>query len=407
MPSTLARRTAALAFAVALALGPAAARAAKKYDPGASDTEIKLGMAMPFSGPASSYGIIGRVAEAYFKMLNEQGGINGRKVTVLAYDNQYSPPKTAEVTRKLVEQDEVLAIFGNLGSAANAAVVKYMNAKKVPHLFLGVGAERFNDPKGAPWTTPFMPSYDGEGRLYATHILQTKPDAKIAVLYQNDDFGKDLLKGLKAGLGPKASKMIVGEASYEMTDPTVDSQIIQLKATGANVVLHFSTIRFAAQAIRKVWEIGWRPDAQYLTYVSAYVKATLEPAGLEASKGMLAMAFFKDPTQPRWANDPASQEYLAFMKKYLPGEDVTFAAGSYAFCLAQTMAHVLRSAGDDLTRENVLRQATTLKGFAPSMLLPGLTMNTTPTDYFPFSALQLVRFDGKEFAPVGGQIVVK
>jgi branched-chain amino acid transport system substrate-binding protein len=390
----------------ALALSVTPALAQKKYDTGASDTEIKLGMAMPYSGPVSSYGIIGKVNEAYFKMLNEKGGINGRKVTLISYDDQYSPPRTTEVVRRLVEQDEVLAVYGNLGSAANAGIMRYMNAKKVPHLFLGVGAERFNDPKAHPWTTPYMPSYEGEGALYARNILKTHPTAKIAVLYQNDDMGKDLLKGLKQGLGDKAA-MVVSEASFEVADPTVDSQIIKLHSSGADVFVNFSTARFAAQAIRKVYDIGWRPKQQYLTYVSAYVKMTLEPAGLEKSKDIMAMAFFKDPIQPRWANDPKTQEYLAFMKKYAPDQDINNAAASYAYNLAQTMAHVLKASGDDLTRANVLKQATSLKGLATDLLLPGISMTTTPTDYWPFSNLQLVKFNGKEFEPMGDSIAVK
>lgn len=381
--------------------------AQKKYDPGASDTEIRIGMTMPYSGPVSSYGIIGKVNEAYFKMLNDKGGINGRKVKFITYDDQYNPAKATEAVRRLVEQDEVLAVYGNLGSAANAGVARYMNVKKVPHIFLGVGAERFADPQNFPWTMPFMPSYDGEGRLYAQNILKTKPDAKIAVLYQNDDFGKDLLKGLKAGLGDKAKSMIVSEASFEISDPTVDSQVIKLQGSGANVFVNFSTARFAAQAIRKAWDLGWRPEQQYLTYVSAYVKMTLEPAGLEKSNGIMAMAFFKDAVQPRWANDPATQEFLAFMKKYAPGEDVSNAAGVYAYCLAQVMAHVLERSGDNLTRENVMKQATSLKDFRPTMLLPGLAMNTGAKDYWPFSQLQLVKFNGKEFEPLGQSIEVK
>lgn len=381
--------------------------AQKKYDPGASDTEIRIGMTMPYSGPVSSYGIIGKVNEAYFKMLNDKGGINGRKVKFITYDDQYNPAKATEAVRRLVEQDEVLAVYGNLGSAANAGVARYMNVKKVPHIFLGVGAERFADPQNFPWTMPFMPSYDGEGRLYAQNILKTKPDAKIAVLYQNDDFGKDLLKGLKAGLGDKAKSMIVSEASFEISDPTVDSQVIKLQGSGANVFVNFSTARFAAQAIRKAWDLGWRPEQQYLTYVSAYVKMTLEPAGLEKSNGIMAMAFFKDAVQPRWANDLATQEFLAFMKKYAPGEDVSNAAGVYAYCLAQVMAHVLERSGDHLTRENVMKQATSLKDFKPTMLLPGLAMNTGPRDYWPFSQLQLVKFNGKEFEPLGQSIEVK
>ena len=390
----------------ALALSAAPALANKKSDTGASDTEIKIGMAMPYSGPVSSYGIVGKVNEAYFKMVNDKGGINGRKVTVISYDDQYSPPRTTEVVRKMVEQDEVLAVYGNLGSASNAAIMRYMNAKKVPHLLLGVGADRFNDPKAAPWTTPYMPSYEGEGALYARNILKTLPGARIAVLYQNDDMGKDLLKGLKKGLGDKAS-MVVAEASFEVADPTVDSQIIKLQASGADVFVNFATARFAAQAIRKVYDIGWRPKQQYLTYVSAYVKMTLEPAGLEKSKGIMAMAFFKDAVQPRWANDPATQQFLAFMKQYAPDQDINNAAAVYGYGVAQSMEHVLKAAGDDLTRANVLKQATGIKNLATGMLLPGITMNTSPTDYWPFSSLQLVQFNGKEFEPMGQSIAVK
>lgn len=399
-------RMAATLGGAALLLTVGAAFAQKKYDTGASDTEIKLGMAMPYSGPVSSYGIVGKVNEAYFKMVNDKGGINGRKVTLISYDDQYSPPRTTEVVRKLVEQDEVLAVYGNLGSASNSAIQRYMNVKKVPHLFLGVGADRFNDPKTYPWTTPYMPSYEGEGSLYARNILKTMPDAKIAVLYQNDDFGKDLLKGLKKGLGDKAS-MVVAEASFEVADPTVDSQIIKLQSSGADVFVNFATARFAAQAIRKAWDIGWKPKQQYLTYVSAYVKMTLEPAGLEKSRGIMAMAFFKDAAQPRWANDPATQEFLAFMKKYAPDEDVNNAAGVYGYGVAQAMETVLKASGDNLTRENVLKQATTLKNMRTGMLLPGIALSNSSADYFPFNTLQLVQFNGKEFEPMGGSIAVK
>ena len=401
------RRSLKMGACLALASALPLARAQKKYDAGASDTEIVIGMSMPYSGPASSYGIIGKVNEAYFKMINDGGGINGRNIRLISYDDQYNPAKAVEVVRRMVEQDEVLAVYGNLGSAANAGLMRYMNAKKVPHILLGVGAERFSDPEHFPWTMPFMPSYDAEGRLYAENILKTKPDARIAVLYQNDDFGKDLLKGLKAGLGDKAKTMLVSEASFEVSDPTVDSQIIKLQASGANVFVNFATSRFAAQAIRKVWNLGWRPDQQYLTYVSAYVKMTLEPAGLESSKGIMAMAFFKDAVQPRWANDPAAQNFLAFMKKYAPDENVNNAASVYAHCLAETMAHILRQSGDQLTRENVLRQAASLKDFKPGLLLPGLAMNTSSKDYWPFNALQLVQFNGREFEPIGKSIAVR
>ena len=389
------------------ALGMSGAMAQKKYDTGASDTEIRLGMTMPYSGPGSAYGIVGRVNEAYFTMLNERGGINGRKINLISYDDQYTPPRTVEMARRLVEQDEVLATYGNFGAAPNAAIQRYMNLKKVPQLMLTTGADRFNDPKASPWTTPFLPSNFAEGRVYGLNVLQTHPQAKVAVLYQNDDFGKDLLKGLKSALDGKGGATIVAEASYEIADPTVDSQIIQLQASGADVFVNFSTARTAAQAIRKVYDLGWRPAQQYLHFGSAYVKATLEPAGLEKSMGILTMAFFKDPVQPRWAQDPATKEFLAFMKKYAPQQDVNNAMAVYGYIQAQTMANVLRQSGDELTRANVLKQATSFKSMSVSMLLPGITIDNSPADYFPFNTLQLVKFNGSEFEPVGKVISVK
>jgi branched-chain amino acid transport system substrate-binding protein len=367
----------AVAVILGMAVATGAAHAQKKYDPGASDTEIRIGNASPYSG------------------------INGRKVTFVTYDDQYSPPKTIEVTRRLVEQDEVLALSGNVGTGPNLAIQKYMNAKKVPHLMISVGTEKFNDPKNFPWTVPFNPSYEAEGRLFAENILRTRPDAKIAVLYQNDDFGKDLLKGLKKGLGSKAASMVVGEASYETSDPSVDSQVVQLKATNANVFVNFSLARAAAQAIRKVYDLGWRPDQQYISYVSAYVKATFEPAGLEKSMGVMSMAFFKDAAQPRWDNDPETKEYREFLKKYMPNEDVANGIAVYGYVNGQALEHVLKKAGDNLTRENVLRQATTMKDVRLKMMMPGVVLGNTPSDYFPINTLQLVRFNGKELEPVG------
>lgn len=403
------RRLAALRPAGVLllaALGVSNAMAQKMYDTGASDTEIRLGMTMPYSGPGSAYGIVGRVNEAYFAMLNERGGINGRKINLITYDDQYSPPRTVEMARRLVEQDEVLATYGNFGAAPNAAIQRYMNQKKVPQLMLTTGADRFNDPKNAPWTTPFLPSNFTEGRLYGMNISQTRPQAKIAVLFQNDDFGKDLLKGLKSALAEKGGPTLVAEASYEIVDPTVDSQIIQLKASGADVFVNFSSARTAAQAIRRVYDLGWRPAQQYLHFGSAYVKATLEPAGLKKSLGILTMAFFKDPVQPRWAQDPETIEFLAFMKKYAPQQDVSNAMAVYGYIQAQTMANVLRHSGDDLTRANVLKQATSFRGMSVAMLLPGITIDNSSVNYFPFNTLQLVQFNGSEFEPVGKVISV-
>jgi branched-chain amino acid transport system substrate-binding protein len=390
-----------IAVILGMAVATGAALAQKKYDPGASDTEIKIGNASPYSGPVSAYGAIGKAIGAYMQMVNDRGGINGRKVTFITYDDQYSPPKTIEVTRRLVEQDEVLALSGNVGTGPNLAIQKYLNAKKVPHLMISVGTEKFNDPKNFPWTVPFNPSYEAEGRLFAENILRTKPDAKIAVLYQNDDFGKDLVKGLKKGLGSKAASMVVGEASYETSDPSVDSQVVQLKATNANVFVNFSLARAAAQAIRKVYDLGWRPDQQYISYVSAYVKATFEPAGLDKSVGVMSMAFFKDAAQPRWDNDPETKEYREFLKKYMPNEDVANGIAVYGYINGQALEHVLKKAGDNLTRENVLKQATTLKDVRLKMMMPGVVLGNTPNDYFPINTLQLVRFNGKELEPVG------
>jgi branched-chain amino acid transport system substrate-binding protein len=384
-----------------------AAQAQKKYDTGASDTEIRLGNSFPYSGPASSYGIIGKVFEAYFTMLNERGGINGRKVKVFSYDDQYTAARTVEVTRRMVEQDEVLAVVGTMGTGPNASIQRYLNAKKIPQLFLAAGAARFNDPKTYPWTIGFLPSYEAEGRAFAASILKDNPNAKVAVLYQNDDFGKDLLKALKDGLGSKAAAMVVAEASYELADPTVDSQMVKLKASGADVFVNFSSARAASQAIRKAYDLGWRPRQQFLTLSSAYVKMTLEPAGLDKSMGVQSVGWFKDAVQERWARDPATVEYRAFMRKYAPNEELANAAGVYAYIVAQLTESVLKNAGDNLTRENLLKQSVNLKDVRFGMMLPGVTLNNSTADYNPVSALQLVRFNGSEFEPVGDVVRVK
>ncbi len=389
------------AAGLSLTLMTPLAHAQKKYDPGASDIEIKIGNASPYSGPASAYGTIGKAIEAYVAMVNDRGGVNGRKIKFITYDDQYAPPKALEIARRLVEQDEVLALSGNVGTGPNLAIQRYINNKKVPHLMVSVGTEKFNNPKDFPWTVPFNPSYEAEGRLFAQNILKTNPDAKIAVLYQNDDFGKDLLAGLKKGLGDKAKTMVVGEASYEIADPSIDSQVVQLRATGANVFVNFSLARAGAQAIRKVYDLGWRPDQQYISYVAAYVKATFEPAGLEKSVGIMSMAFFKDVAQPRWDNDPETKEYKAFLKKYMPNEDVANGIAVYGYISGQALEYVLKKAGDNLTRDNVLKQATTLKDVRLPMMMPGVTLGNSPTDYFPINTMQLVRFNGKELEPVG------
>ena len=377
----------------------AGAFAQKKYDTGATDTEIKIGNTMPYSGPASAYGTIGRVEAAYFKMINEQGGINGRKINMISVDDGYSPPKTVEMVRKLVEQDEVLFVFQTLGTPPNTAIHKYMNTKKVPQLFVATGATKWNDPKGNPWTMGWQPNYQTEGTIYAKHLLATKPDAKIAILFQNDDYGKDYLKGFKDGLGDKV-KQIVAEVSYEVTDPTVDSQIVQLKGSGADAFFNITTPKFAAQAIRKAYDIGWKP-IHYLNNVSASVGTVLVPAGLEKSVDLISTQYFKDPTDPNWTDDPAIKEWTAWMKKYYPEGDLKDASNHYGYLVAQTLVQVLKQCGDNLTREKVMKEAANLKDFAPSGLLPGIKINTSPTDFAPIEQEQLIKFDGKAWVRFG------
>ena len=377
--------------------------AQKKYDPGATDSEIKMGQTMPYSGPASAYGTIGRVEAAYFKKVNDEGGVNGRKVVLLSLDDGYSPPKTVEMTRKLVEQDEVLLMFQPLGTAANSAIHKYLNAKKVPHLFVASGATKWGDPKNFPWTMGWNPSYQTEGRVYAKDILKSHPNGKIAVLYQNDDYGKDLLKGLKDGLGDKAAKMIVMEASFEVSDPTVDSQIVSLKGSGADIFVNIATPKFASLAIRKVYDIGWKP-VHYLNNVSLSVGSVLTPAGLEKSVGLITVGYLKDATDAAWANDPAMKEFLAFMKKYYPEGNVADSSNVYGYSAAQAMVQVLKQCGDNLTRENVMKQAASLKDLQLPLARPGIRMNTSATDFQPFQALQLQRFNGKQWEAVGDVI---
>jgi len=392
---------ASLTVAAALAAATGAL-AQKKYDPGATDTEIKIGQTMPYSGPASAYGTIGRVEAAYFKKINEEGGINGRKINLVSLDDGYSPPKTVEMTRRLVEQEEVLFMFQPLGTAPNAAIHKYMNAKKVPQLFVATGATMWGDPKHFPWTMGWQPSYQTEGKIYAKDILANHPNAKVAVLYQNDDYGKDLLKGLKDGLGAKAG-MIVKEASFEVSDPSIDSQILSLKASGADVFVNIATPKFAALAIRKVYDSGWRP-VHYLNNVSLSIGAVLTPAGLEKSVGLITVAYLKDATDAAWANDPAMNEYKAFLKKYYPEANIADSSNVYGYNAAQTLVQVLKQCGDDLTRANVMRQAANLKHLQLPLARPGIEINTGPDDFFPFESLQLQRFDGKHWVPYGNVI---
>jgi branched-chain amino acid transport system substrate-binding protein len=387
-----------LAALVAAALAmPALAQ--KKYDPGASDSEIKIGNTNPYSGPASAYGTIGKTISAYFRMLNEKGGINGRKINFVTYDDGYSPPKTVEMARKLVEQDQVLFLFQTLGTPSNTAIHKYMNMQKVPQLHVATGATKWNDPKNFFWTMGWQPNYQDEAKAYAKHILQTKPDAKIAVLYQNDDYGKDYLKGFEDGLGAKKS-MIVAKASYEVAEPTVDSQILQLKNSGANVFFNISTPKFAAQAIRAAHDTGWKP-IHYVNNVSASVGSVLTPAGLDKSVGVITTAYLKDPTDPGFKEDASIKEWTAFMKKYYPEGDLTDVSIVYGYTVAKTLEQVLKQCGDNLTRENVMKQAAAVKGLKVDTLLPGITISTSATDYAPIQAVQLQRFNGKAYERFG------
>lgn len=374
--------------------------AEKKYGPGASDTEIKIGQTMPYSGPVSAYGAVGRAEAAYFKMINDQGGINGRKINFISVDDAYSPPRTVEQIRKLVEEEQVLLVFQSLGTPTNTAIHKYMNAKKVPHLFVATGATKWGDPEHFPWTMGWQPNYQSEAHIYAKYILNNRPAARIAVLYQNDDYGKDYLKGLKDGLGDKAGKMIIAEVSYETSDPTVDSQIVTLKGSGADTLLIFATPKFAAQAIRKTYDIGWRP-LQFVNNVSASIAAVLQPAGLEKSIGLIVGYYLKDPLDPQWKNDSGVKAFLDWMKKYNPDADPADNNVYYGYSAAQTLVQVLKQCGDDLTRESVMRQAANIKDLALPLLLPGIKINTSPTDFYPIEQIQLARFDGKRWVLFG------
>jgi branched-chain amino acid transport system substrate-binding protein len=396
------RRTILAAAPGALALAALPALAEKQYGPGVTDTEIKIGNTNFYSGPASSYGVIGKTETAYFNMINEQGGINGRKINFISYDDAYSPPKTVEQTRKLVESDGVFLIFNSLGTPTNTAVQKYLNQKQVPQLFVGTGATKWGDPKHFPWTIGWQPNYQGEGHIYANYILQHHAQSKIAVLYQNDDYGKDYVKGLRDGLGDKAKSMIIAEAPYETTDPTVDSQVVNLKASGADIFYNVTIPKFAAQAIRKAVEIGWKP-LHILNSVSNSVGGVLQPAGFDNSQGILSTAYLKDPTDPQWKEDPGYKDWVAFMDKYYPDGDKTNVFTVYGYTIPQTLVQVLKQCGDNLTRENVMKEAANLHNLALPMLLPGITVNTSPTDFFPVQQMQMERFNGERwelFGPV-------
>jgi branched-chain amino acid transport system substrate-binding protein len=377
------------------AVGITPATAQKKYDPGASDTEIKIGNIMPYSGPLSAYALIGRTQAAFFRKLNDEGGINGRKINFISYDDAFSPPKTVEQARKLVESDEVLLIFQSLGTPTNNAIQKYLDGQKVPQLFVATGATKFGDPKNFPWTMGWQPTYQTEGRIYAKYILQNLPQGKIGILYQNDDSGRDYLKGLKDGLGAEATKrMIVAELPYDATDPTVDSQVVSLKTLGADIFFDEASPKFAAMAIRKAAEIGWKPTL-LLASISNSVGSVLRPAGLENSKGVLSSNYIKDPTDPAWKDDPAIRQWSAFMDKYFPEGDKSSTFSVYGYATALTMVQVLKQCGDELTRENVMKQAANLRDFEPGLLLPGIKINTGPTDYFPIEQMQMTRFNGE------------
>jgi branched-chain amino acid transport system substrate-binding protein len=388
------------ATTLAVALSASSAYAQKKYDTGATDTEIKIGQTVPFSGPASAYSSIGKAQAAYFKMINEQGGINGRKINLIQYDDAYSPPKAVEQVRKLVESDEVLLTFQIVGTPSNAAVQKYLNAKKVPQLFAATGASKFTDPKNFPWTLGFNPNYQTEGRIYGQYILKNHPDAKIGILYQNDDLGRDYLTGLKAALGDKAAKMIVAEASYEVTDPTIDSQVLKIKDAGTDLFFNASTPKQAAQAIKKIGELGWHP-VQIVDINATSVGAVLQPAGLEASKGLISTNYGKDPSDPQWKDDPGMKHYFDFMAKYYPDGDKNSNFNTYGYSTAQLMAHVLKQCGDDLTRENVMKQATNLKNVEFDLALPGMKANTTENDYRVNKQMQMMKFNGERWELFG------
>ena len=395
-PSPAMTRTVAAIALAGLAFG---ACAQKKYDTGASDTEIRIGNFVPYSGPASAYGTVGKAAGAYFDKINAEGGINGRKITYLSLDDAYSPPRAVEQARKLVEQEEVLVLFAPLGTPSNTAIQKYMNAKKVPHLFVSSGAHRWGDYKNFPWTMGWNVSYHTEGRIYAQYILANSPKAKVAILFQNDDFGKDMLKGFMDGMGDKAKGMVVAQSSFELSDPTVDSQIVTLKASGADTFVNLSTPKFAALAIRKLADIGWKPT-HYLANVSNSVTAVLKPAGFENASGIISAAYIRDPVEARWQNSKEFKDYFDFMKKYFAGGDPVNSLNVIGYSMAQTMVQVLRQAGDNLTRANVMKEAANLNMTLP-MLYPGITVKTGADDFYPIEGMQMIKFNGAGYDPIG------
>lgn len=394
------RRTGLTALAALLIGAPLTGRAQKRYGPGVTDTEIKIGNTSPYSGPGSAYGAIAKMHAAYFRMINEKGGVNGRRINYLSYDDALSPPKTVEQTRKLVEQDQVLAVFNSVGTAANLAVQKYLNNKKVPQLMIGAGSTRLIDPKTFPWTIGWQPTYHSEGAIYAKYILANIPDARVAILSQNDDFGRDYLGGLKAGFGDKAKNLIVSETTYEPTDATVDSQILKMKALGANVLVNITTPKFAAQTIKKVAEIGWKPT-HFLTSISISMGAVMRPAGLENGQGIISAAYLMEATDDRWKDYPEMREWNAFMDKYLPDANKADWMNVFGYVAAQALVHVLQQCGDDLSRENLMKQAASMKNVRFKLMLPGIFANSSDKNFFPVRQLQMVRLNGQKWEPFG------
>jgi branched-chain amino acid transport system substrate-binding protein len=390
-------------WAAVLALASGLAFAAGQYGPGVTDTEIKIGNTMPYSGPASAYGVIGKAEAAYFNMINEQGGINGRKINFVSRDDSYSPPKTVEAVRKLVEEDQVLLIFNPLGTPPNTAIRPYLNENKVPQLFVATGADKWNDPKNFPWTMGYQPSYRIESRIYGRYILKNMPNAKIAVLYQNDDFGKDYLIGLREGLGDKADKMIVATQSYETTDPTIDSQIVSLQGSGADTLVTAAIPKFGAMTIRKIYDLGWKPT-HFLSNVSSSVGAVMKPAGPEKGIGTISATYGKDPTDPQWKDAPDMKEWVEWMKKYNPSGNLTDANNTYGYGVAFLLVQVLKACGNDLTRENVMKQAAHLRIKEGPLSLPGMTLSTGPDDFAPIKQMQLMKFDGETWKLFGDLI---
>ncbi len=394
------RRSALTTTVAATVFLAAPALAQKKYDAGASDTEIKIGNTNPYSGNASSYGAIGKTIEAVFKMVNDKGGVNGRKINFITYDDGYSPPKTVEMVRKLVEEDKVLFVFNTLGTPPNTAIHKYMNAKKVPQLFVATGASKWGQPKQFPWTMGWQPDYATEAAIYAKHILSTVKEAKIGILMQNDDYGKDYYNGFLKGLGKENEKLIAHRATYEVTDPTVDNQMIALKNSGANVFFNITIPKFAAQAIRKANEIGWKP-VHYLNNVSSSFASVLKPAGIEASQGIILALYRKDVSDPQWKDAADVKAFKEFMPKYMPSANISEDFHNYGYSVAHTLIEVLKKAGDNLTRENIMKQAASIQGFEAPMLLPGIKVSTSPTDFYPIESVRLARVKGESFELFG------